>query len=216
MTMRERLDEIQTRIQSAAESVGRDRYEITLIAVSKNQPLDALKEAYDLGQRHFGESRLQEAEPKIARMPVDCTWHFIGNLQSNKARKIAELFDVVHTFANERQLEAVRGLVDGLIEVNIAEETQKGGVFPSELDAYHGKVVQCGHVRYRGLMAVGPVFDDPDAMRPFFRRLRELRDRTGGDWLSMGMSGDFEAAIQEGSTHVRIGTAIFGSRDRTP
>lgn len=212
--METRLLHIQERIARAAESVGRDPASVTLIAVSKHQPLDALKAAYDLGHRHFGESRLQEAEPKIARMPADCVWHFIGNLQSNKARKIGDLFDVVHTFDNERQLDALRGSVEGLIEVNIAEESQKGGVSPVELDTILQKVVQCPHVTYRGLMTVGPAVDDPDAMRPFFRRLREIRDRIGGDWLSMGMSGDFEAAIQEGSTHVRIGTAIFGPRDR--
>lgn len=184
-----------------------------LIAVSKNQPLEALKEAYGLGQRHFGESRLQEAEPKIARMPSDCVWHFIGNLQSNKARKVAELFDVVHTFDNERQLDAIRHPIEGLIEVNVAEEAQKGGISSENLPALLEKLVQYEHVQYRGLMTVGPALEDPAAMRPFFRKVRELRERFGGEWLSMGMSGDFETAIQEGSTHVRVGTALFGLRN---
>ncbi|RYG41979.1 YggS family pyridoxal phosphate-dependent enzyme, partial [bacterium] len=169
---------------------------------------------YALGQRHFGESRLQEAEPKIARMPADCVWHFIGNLQSNKAKKIGELFDLVHTFDNERQMAALRTPIEALIEVNVADEAQKGGISPENLPALLEKLVQYKNVQYRGLMTVGPALEDPTAMRPFFRRMRELRERFGGECLSMGMSGDFETAIQEGSTHIRVGTALFGLRNQ--
>jgi hypothetical protein len=210
------LLDLRGRIALACDSVGRDPETVTLVAVSKTQPLDALKAAYDLGLRHFGESKLQEALPKIAAMPSDVVWHFIGHLQSNKARKVAEDFDAVQTLANEGQLREIEKggrTVDGLIEVNIAEEPQKSGVAPKSLDPFFRNLIQSPCIRFRGLMTIGPALDDPEAMRPYFRALRELNQKLGGEWLSMGMSGDFEVAIQEGASHIRVGTALFGARD---
>lgn len=213
--MKARLANIQDRIAQACASVNRDPASVTLVAVSKTYPIEAIRQLYDLGQRHFGESRLQEAIPKIEVLPSDIVWHFIGHLQSNKAKKAAQYFDVVHTIESEGQLMELQKAereIQALIEVNVAEEAQKHGIFSQQLDDLRKKVIHYGHVHLRGLMTIGPALDEPEKMRPFFKSLRLLNERIGGDWLSMGMSGDFEVAIQEGSTHVRIGTALFGER----
>jgi PLP dependent protein len=215
MSLAENLERIRGRIEDACARAGRSPEEVTLVAVTKGVPLERIREAYDLGLRHFGESRLQEALPKIEAMPEDVVWHFVGKLQSNKAKKAAERFQVLHTIEGESQLREIRKadrLVDALIEVNLGEEAQKSGIPEKILDQFHLRLLHYDNVRFRGLMTIGPDLNDPEAMRPFFRRLRELDDRVGGDWLSMGMSGDFEVAIQEGSTHVRIGTALFGAK----
>lgn len=209
------LREIRERIDRAAESVGRDPALVNLIAVSKTFPADAVRAMYDLGQRHFGESRLQEAQPKIESLPGDIVWHFIGGLQSNKAKRVVQLFDVVHTFCGESQLrEAAKAgrPVDALIEVNVADEPQKAGVSPQSLDAFHAQLLDFPSVRFRGLMTIGPATENAEGMRPYYRMLREANARLGGQWLSMGMSGDFDVAIQEGASHIRIGTALFGAR----
>lgn len=188
---------------------------VTLVAVSKTQPLSAILEAYEAGQRDFGESRLQEARSKIAEAPRDIRWHFIGTLQSNKARAVAEHFQVIHTLTNEGQLAEIKkaGMtIDGFIEVNIANEPQKGGLLRETLDGYLASVLNCRTVQFRGLMTIGPNLRDPEAMRPYFRELRQENERIGGQWLSMGMSDNFEVAIQEGASHVRVGTALFGAR----
>lgn len=213
--VRKNLNEIQDRIHLACDSVGRDPASVTLIAVSKTFPADAIQAAYDLGHRHFGESRLQEAQPKIETLPDDITWHFIGGLQSNKAKKIAQLFNVIHTFDSESQLhEASKANrpIDALIEVNVAEEKQKSGILLKDLDSFHQKLLDFKLIRFRGLMTIGPATENPEQMRPYFRTLREANSRLGGQWLSMGMSGDFEVAIQEGASHIRVGTALFGER----
>lgn len=215
MDIASRLNRIRERIEVAAHSVGRDSTAVTLIAVSKTVGIDAIREAYDAGQRHFGESRLQEAMPKIEALPGDIVWHFVGTLQSNKAKRVAERFDVIHTLESESQLREIGKagrVVDGLIEVNIANEPQKSGISVKNLEAFANSGLQYPSVHLRGLMTIGPPNLDPEAMRPFFRDLRTLGERIGGQWLSMGMSDDFEVAIQEGATHVRVGTAIFGSR----
>ncbi|AIE86541.1 YggS family pyridoxal phosphate-dependent enzyme [Fimbriimonas ginsengisoli] len=207
--------EIYSRIAQAAEAVDRDPASVTLIAVSKTFPVDAIRAAYDLGHRHFGESRLQEALPKIEALPEDIVWHFIGKLQSNKAKRVAQLFDVIHTIESEAQLKEIAKAgrrVDALIEVNVANEAQKSGIFPVALDLLHAKLLDFPQASFRGLMTIGPATDNPEEMRPIFRKLREENARLGGQWLSMGMSGDFEVAIQEGASHVRIGTALFGAR----
>jgi PLP dependent protein len=207
--------DVRERIGRAAEEAGRDPASVTLVAVSKTFPADAVRALYDLGHRDFGESRLQEALPKIEALPDDVRWHFLGNLQTNKARRVAETFWAVHSLTNERQLAEIRKAgrtVEGLIEVNIADEVQKSGISKDSLDAYVDLVLQCKCIRFRGLMTIGPETAVGDGIRPYFRALRELNRRVGGEWLSMGMSGDYGVAIQEGATHVRIGTAIFGHR----
>lgn len=209
------LSTVRERIVRAAESVGRDPAEVTLVAVSKTVPVDSVREAYDLGLRVFGESRLQEALPKMTALPSDIEWHFVGKLQSNKAKIAAETFDVIQTLENERQLREIAKsdrVVQGLIEVNIAEEPQKSGISAKLLGEFQKSVLQCRQLQFRGLMTIGPAHQNAEQARPFFRTMRELLDRMGGGWLSMGMSSDLEVAIQEGSTHVRIGTALFGER----
>lgn len=215
MDIASRLNRIRGQIEIAARSVGREPEDVTLIAVSKTVGIEAIREAYDAGQRHFGESRLQEAMPKTEALPDDIVWHFVGTLQSNKAKRAAQLFDVIHTLESESQLREIAKAgrdIDGLIEVNIADEPQKSGISVKNLEAFANSGLQYPSVHLRGLMTIGPPLLDPEAMRPFFRELRKLGDGIGGQWLSMGMSDDFDVAIQEGATHVRVGTAIFGSR----
>lgn len=218
MSIRENLARVREHIAKACESCGRDPREIRLVAVTKTVDIARIREAYDCGLRLFGESRLQEALPKLEALPSDVEWHFIGKLQSNKARKAAELFDAIHTLESASQIveldKAQRDApLDALIEVNIAGEPQKSGVWEGGLDSLVQLVLRSNQVRLRGLMTVGPLCDEPEAMRPFFRRLRELNGRVpNADWLSMGMSGDYEVAIQEGATHIRVGTALFGER----
>ena len=216
MGVAENLVQIQTRIRSSAESVRRDPESITLVAVSKFQSIDLLWEAYEAGQRHFGESRLQEALPKIEAMPKDVTWHFIGGLQTNKVRKSVEVFDCVHTFckvAHLTEAEKANGEVTAFIEVNIANEPQKSGLPPEMLDEFAQNLLKLHNVHFHGLMTIGPVVDEVEQMRPYFRELHRLNEKLGLTELSMGMSGDFEVAIQEGASHVRVGSAIFGSRN---
>jgi pyridoxal phosphate enzyme (YggS family) len=216
MSVASRLRDVRDRIERACGSVGRDPSAVTLVAVTKTVPVGRIREAYDLGVRDFGENRLQEALPKIDALPPDVRWHFVGVLQSNKAKAVANSFHVIHTVEKPSQLvqigKAARA-VDCLVEVNVAREPQKAGVLPENLDKSVVLVQQCVNVRFRGLMAMGPLSSDPEENRPLFRQVSELGKRFGAEWLSMGMSADLEVAIQEGSTHVRVGTAIFGERD---
>ncbi len=215
MSIAKNIALIQSQIDRAAETVQRDPNEITLIAVSKTFPIDAIREAYDAGHRHFGESRLQEAQPKIEALPGDIVWHFIGNLQSNKAKKVAQLFEVIHTLESESQLKEIAKAerqIDGFIEVNIAKETQKAGISTDEVDELIEVVLHYPQVRLCGLMTIGPVEEDPETSRKYFRVLKNLANEKDLKGLSMGMSQDFDVAIQEGATHIRVGSAIFGSR----
>lgn len=217
MPIQERFSELCDRIEAARRSSATAAGRVTLVAVSKNQPLESLEAAYDAGIREFGESRLQEALPKMDALPGDVRWHFVGNIQSNKARRIAERFDVVHSLCrvdHAAEMAKAGRRLDAFLEINVAEEPQKGGVTPDLLDETISLLLNWQHVRLHGLMTVGPAGLEPEAMRPFFRKMREWRDRwVPGGCLSMGMSGDFEVAIQEGATHVRIGTALFGPRN---
>ena len=178
-------------------------------------PVEDLIAAYEAGQRDFGESRLQEALPKIKALPKDVVWHFIGPLQSNKAKKVAENFQAIHTLYSIDQIREIdKGIrvIDGLIEVNIGLEPQKVGILPERLDEFHTILLHSNNVHFRGLMTIGPRVSDAELMRPFFKGLKRLADHLGNCYLSMGMSGDFEVAIQEGASHIRVGSAIFGSR----
>lgn len=210
------MQRVRERIERACATCGRNPVGVTLIAVSKTVPVERIQLAYDAGQRHFGESRLQEAAPKIDALPEDIVWHFIGRLQSNKAKMAARRFAIIHTLEGENQLrEIAKGgaCVDGLIEINVANETQKSGISPEALDETVRTVLKYDQIRLRGLMTVGPLHDDPESMRPHFRLLAKLAKSVDASaWISMGMSNDLEVAIQEGSTHVRVGTAIFGER----
>lgn len=211
------LSQINQRIASACESVGRDPSEVTLIAVSKNFTSDDVKEAYDAGHREFGESRLQEAQPKIEVLPSDIVWHFVGTLQSNKAKKIAQLFPIIHTIDSESKLKEIskaKRLIEGFIEVNIANEPQKAGISSDSLDVFGQTVLSYSQVHLTGLMTIGPTVSDSELSRPYFRQLKNHAHRLGVEKISMGMSQDFDVAIQEGATHVRVGSAIFGERDK--
>jgi PLP dependent protein len=224
----DRLAGIRERIDAAARSAGRDPSSIRLIAVSKTFPIDALREAYAAGQRDFGENRVQEALQKIASAAdLQIGWHLIGHLQANKARKAAPSFDTIQSVDSIELLQKIdAAAVDAgrtpelLIQVDLAGEATKFGAAPDEVPRLLDAAAACRAARVTGLMTLPPLPDSPEDARPWFRQLRDLRDGwlTSGvppemlSELSMGMSGDFEVAIQEGSTMVRVGTAIFGSR----
>lgn len=215
MGLKSRLDLVEDAIRSACHSVGRDRASVTLVAVSKTVDIEQIQAAYDLGIRHFGESRLQEALPKIEALPSDIIWHYIGRIQTNKARRIAESFSVIHAIDEQKQLEFLSKAdrpIDGLISVNLDRESQKSGVFTENLDELVKSVIQCNSVRFRGLMTIGRATTDIEESRTLFRTLAEQGALVGAEWLSMGMTADFAVAIQEGSTHIRVGSAIFGDR----
>jgi len=213
--LEQRYRQVLAEIARACSISGRDIGSVTLVAVSKTYSVENIQCLYDLGHRDFGESRLQEAEPKITALPKDINWHMIGNLQSNKAKRVAQLFEVIHTLSTDgqlREIEKSEKLIDGFIEVNIGEEPQKSGLYTKSLDEYHQHALNSKQVNFLGLMTIGPLVESPELMRPHFRRLKTLNEELGGTCLSMGMSGDFSVAIQEGATHVRVGSAIFGSR----
>ena len=211
----DRLEALKARVASACDVACRDPLGVTLVAVTKTVSIQDIRAAYELGIRHFGENRLQEALPKIEALPSDITWHFIGKLQSNKVRRAAQSFTVIHTIETESQLRELANAdrpIDVLVEVNIAEELQKSGILPSEVEDFTKKVLQCETAHFRGLMTIGPANQNPEALRPFFGSLRGLNEKVDGTWLSMGMSSDFDVAIQEGATHIRVGSALFGAR----
>ena len=226
--IRDNLLRVQERIDAAARKVGRRSDEITLIGVSKTHPADAIRTAYKAGLRHFGENRVQEWEGKRVELgALQAHWHLVGHLQSNKAARAAGLFhsvDSVDDLALAQRLDRARDeQANGpklriLIEVRVEEEESKSGVKPEETAALAGKLAELAHLELAGLMCIPPFLEEPAKVRPYFRRLRELRDslarQIGRDLpvLSMGMSHDFEVAIEEGATEVRVGTAILGSR----
>jgi|SRR5713226_540162 pyridoxal phosphate enzyme (YggS family) len=227
-SVRENLLRIQEKIAGAAARAGRRAEEIALIAVSKTHPASAIREGYEAGVRHFGENRVQEWEGKRAGTEgLDARWHLIGHLQSNKATRAAQLFhsvDSVDDFAVAQRLDRARaeagmtGRLRVLIEVRMAPEETKSGVDISELPALAEELAGLPRLERAGLMCIPPLLENAEQVRPYFRRLRELRDELTGRLgialpvLSMGMSHDFEVAIEEGATEVRVGTALFGAR----
>lgn len=216
-TLSERLAAVRERIARAAGRARRDPSEITLLAVTKMLPAEAIREAYALGLREFGENYVREFEGKApaARDLSGARFHLIGHLQSNKSRRAAELFQVVQTVDSARlarRLNEAGSRLDVMLEVKLAEEDAKAGAGPAELPELIDAVAGCGNLRLLGLMTMPPWADDPEASRPYFRRLRELGERFGLKHLSMGMSHDLEVAIEEGATCVRVGTALFGER----
>lgn len=213
----ERLRLVQDQIGSAAARAGRRADDVTLVAVSKVFPVEVIEEAYALGLRDFGENYVQEFEGKFPRAHVlaDAKFHLIGHLQSNKSRKAAELFNAVHTVDTPKlaqRLGETGKELDVFIEVKLSDEEAKAGCEPEAIPAIVDAVRACPTLRLQGLMTLPPWSDDAEPSRPYFRRLRELGEQHGLSKFSMGMSHDFEVAIQEGATHVRIGTALFGKR----
>ena len=224
------IDAIRQRISRACASAGRNQSEVTLVAVAKTFPARAVREAVDAGVTDIGENYVQELLGKRQEL-ADTTirWHYIGHLQSNKAKYIAEWIHMIHavdssSLAHEidRRASKAGRLIDCLIEVNTTGEQTKFGIPPEEVVGLVRLLGDCGNIRLAGLMTMGPFLPDPEGSRPMFRRLRELRDEIAAlgqenvtmRHLSMGMTGDFEVAIDEGATLVRIGTAIFGSRTK--
>ena len=220
---------MRERIARAAARVGRNADKIKLVAVSKTHPVDVLNEALRAGISVFGENKVQEAESKIVAIGREkAEWHLIGHLQSNKARKAVQLFDVIHSIDSielATRLERIcedegRAELSVFVQVDLAREETKSGISEDDLPKLVDALATSRHLSFDGLMILPPYFDNPDDVRPFFRKLREIRDRLAGQKafskgdgdLSMGMSHDFEIAIEEGATYVRVGTAIFGDR----
>ncbi len=212
---------IDQQIRAAAERAGRDRSEITLICVCKAIEPDLVEAALQAGQTIFGESKVQEAKAKIPVVSSRARWHLIGHLQTNKARDAVALFDVIHSVDSLKLADELNKWSDRagktqaiLLEVNVSGEASKFGLKPEDLESTLKAINQLPRLEVRGLMTVAPYAKEAAEARPCFRRLRELRDGTGLRDLSMGMSHDFEVAIEEGATMVRIGTAVFGERKR--
>lgn len=219
MVFRENLAQVEERILRACQSCGRKREEITLIGVSKVFPGEAIIEAYEAGLREFGENYVQEFEGKhpAVKHLADARFHLIGHLQSNKSRKAGELFHVIQTVDSAklaRRLNEVGKPLEVMIEVKLSEEEAKAGIGPEGVPGLLDEIGGCPHLRLLGLMTMPPWDDDAEKSRPYFRRLRELAARHSLAGLSMGMSHDFEVAIEEGATHIRVGTALFGKRQR--
>ena len=216
---KEKLEQVETRIANAVARAGRQRSDITLLAVTKKFPAALIRDAYSLGLRKFGENYVQEFEGKRAEL-ADCEgsrFHLIGHLQSNKSKIAAEIFAVIQTVDSQklaRRLDAEQKPLDVMIEVKLSSEEAKAGASPEEVPALVEVIRGCAHLRLLGLMTMPPWTDDAEPSRPYFARLRALADANGLKQLSMGMSHDLEVAIEEGATIVRIGTALFGPRKK--
>jgi pyridoxal phosphate enzyme (YggS family) len=219
LVLRERLAQVEERIQNAVQRAHRKRDEITLIAVTKKFPAEITREAYELGLRCFGENYVQEFErkhPSLADL-AGTEFHLIGHLQSNKARVAGELFQTIETVDSEKlakRLDQLNRPLEVMIEVKLSHEESKEGAPPESLKALIATIRTCPNLRLTGLMTMPPWCDDPEVTRPYFRQLASLARQHGLPKLSMGMSHDLEAAIEEGSTHVRVGTALFGPRKK--
>ena len=238
--MKERIQEIEKRIREACDRTGRDRSEVTLIAVSKTKPVPMLEEAYSLGMRDFGENKVQELSEKFHvfrdGLHEDMKWHLIGHLQRNKVKQVIDKAILIHSVDSLRLGQAIEEAAaklpmtcDILVEVNIAEEETKFGISVEDTRPLIEELLKLPHIRVRGLMTIAPYVEDPEKNRKYFRKLRELFidiksknidnyykgniDQACFDILSMGMTGDYEVAVEEGATMIRVGTGIFGERD---
>lgn len=223
----EQFLKIQNRVAAACERAGRDISEVTLIAVSKTKPVEMLSEAYEAGARDFGENKVQEIQAKYPQLPEDIRWHMIGHLQTNKVRQVVGKACLIHSVDSVRLAQEInkesakQGIVtEILLEVNVAEEESKFGFSLNETEAALREISQLPNVKVRGLMTIAPFVDEPEDNRQVFRELYEFFidmkskniDNVTMNTLSMGMTGDFEVAIEEGATMVRVGTGIFGAR----
>ncbi len=227
----ERLRSVRRRLRAACERSGRDPAVVVLLGISKRQPLERVRAAVAAGLKVLGENQVQEAVSKSAQLPVDVDWHFVGHLQSNKAKLAVRLFGTIHSVDRlkiarkiDREAERQGRRIDGFIQVNLGAESTKHG-YPGEgLAEAVRPLAELQYLRIVGLMAIPPYETDVERARDWFVQLRQLRDELGGraewrgwpGWLSMGMSHDAEVAIEEGATHVRVGTAIFGERSVAP
>ena len=226
--VKENLAEVEKRVLAACERAGRDPKEVTLIAVSKTKPIEMIEEAIEYGKKEFGENKAQEMKQKYEALPKDIIWHFIGHLQTNKVKYVVGRASLIHSVDSLHLAEAIekesakKNLVtDILVEVNVAGEKSKFGLNTDETEELVRNIAKLPHIRIRGLMTIAPYVDDPEENRQIFRSLKELSvdiqskniDNVLMDILSMGMTNDYEVAIEEGATHVRVGTGIFGERD---
>ena len=217
------LERVRERVARAAERAGRRPDDVLLIGVSKVVEVERIRAALAAGIGALGENRVQEAKAKVAELGRPVPWHLIGHLQTNKVKDALPLFDLIQSLDRlelaqelERRAAALGRVVEALLQVNVASEASKGGFAPDAIGAALDTIGALSHVRIRGLMVIPPEAERPEDARPWFRRLRELADKHGLRERSMGMSGDFEVAIEEGATMVRVGTAIFGPRPSRP
>lgn len=226
--LKENFQSVEARIQAACDRTGRSRKEVTLIAVSKTKPVEMLQTIYDAGSRDFGENKVQEMCDKIEQLPTDIRWHMIGHLQTNKVKYIVGRVSLIHSVDSlhlaqeiEKQAAKLDVIVPILIEVNIAEEESKFGIHKEETISLVRELAALPHIRIQGLMTIAPYVENPEDNRAYFRGIKQLSvdiareniDNVSMDCLSMGMTGDYEVAIEEGATMVRVGTGIFGERN---
>lgn len=223
----ENLKKVEEKIQRACEKSGRSRSEVTLIAVSKTKPIEMMQEAMETGVNIFGENKVQEIVKKEVELPKDVEWHLIGHLQRNKVRQIAGKVKRIHSVDSlrlaeqiQKEYEKIGEIADILLEVNVAREESKYGLMPEKTEAVIREIANFPNIKVHGLMTIAPFVEDPEKNRIHFQNLRKLLvdinakniDNISMDELSMGMTGDYEVAIEEGATYIRVGTGIFGSR----
>lgn len=226
--LKDQLQNVEKEILKSCEHCHRDRSEVTLIAVSKTKPVETLQKAYDLGVRVFGENKVQELVDKYEVLPKDISWHMIGHLQRNKVKYIIDKVDCIHSVESLRLAETIEKeaakhdrVIDVLVEVNVAREESKFGLMPEEVESFIKEISKFPHIRVKGLMTIAPFVDDSEENRPVFKALRKLSvdiaakniDNVIMNVLSMGMTNDYQVAIEEGATMVRVGTGIFGERN---
>ena len=226
--LKENLEKVEENIQAACDRAGRKRDEVTLIAVSKTKPVEMLQEAYDLGVRINGENKAQELASKYEVLPKDIHWHMIGHMQRNKVKYIIDKVDLIHSVDSLRLAETIENeaakhnvTVPILIEVNVAQEESKFGLKTEEVLSLVESVAALPHINIKGLMTIAPYVEDPEENRGIFRQLKKLSvdiaakniNNVNMSVLSMGMTGDYQVAVQEGATMVRVGTGIFGERN---
>ncbi|SFU60189.1 YggS family pyridoxal phosphate-dependent enzyme [Butyrivibrio sp. INlla21] len=226
--IKENIEYVENRIAEACKRAGRDRSEVTLIAVSKTKPVSDLREAMACGITVFGENKVQEIRDKTAEITEPLSWHMIGHLQANKVKYLPGVACMIHSVDNKKLADEIEKqaakhdlVMDVLVEVNMAHEDTKFGLSPDEAIDFVKEISTLPHLNIRGFMTIAPYTEDPESNRVYFKGLRELKDKVNElnipnvkmDTLSMGMTGDYEVAIEEGATFVRVGTGIFGERD---
>lgn len=226
--LKNNFEDVEAKIQAACDRCGRKREDVTLIAVSKTKPVEMLREAYDLGNRVFGENKVQEIVDKYEALPDDISWHMIGHLQRNKVKYIIDKVNLIHSVDSLRLAETIEKeaakkniTANILIEVNVAKEETKFGVMPEDVEELVSQISHLHHIRINGLMTIAPFVENPEENRIYFQRLRKLAvdidskksDNVNMSILSMGMTNDYEIAIEEGATMIRVGTGLFGARN---